>query len=82
MTAAPPTSDPAHGSAVVVVARRRLAGRKGGGKATEDSNHLDHDHETGKLRGALCGTCIVGIRAFVDSPERLRAAVTYLEKHA
>lgn len=43
---------------------------------------IDHDHETNEIRGLLCSSCNNGLVRFKDSPERCRAAATYLEKHA
>jgi hypothetical protein len=43
--------------------------------------HLDHSHKTGMLRGVLCARCNHGIGHFKDDPRRLRAAISYLEKH-
>ena len=43
--------------------------------------HLDHDHENGRIRSFLCDRCNVMIGMSVDSPETLRAAALYLEKH-
>lgn len=42
--------------------------------------HIDHDHETGAVRGLLCHACNTGIGSLRDSPDLLRAALTYLEE--
>ncbi len=42
---------------------------------------IDHDHDTGKLRGMLCHTCNLGLGAFKDDPERLMNAILYLAPH-
>jgi hypothetical protein len=42
---------------------------------------VDHCHETGKVRGLLCGTCNPMIGYAKDSIALLEAAITYLEKH-
>lgn len=43
--------------------------------------HVDHCHETGKIRSLLCMTCNTGLGSFKDEPELLKAAVEYLQRH-
>lgn len=42
---------------------------------------IDHDHETGKVRGLLCRNCNTGLGMFEENIEFLRLCITYIEKH-
>jgi len=45
------------------------------------SLHLDHDHESGQLRGILCFRCNNALGDFDDDMSLLRTAVRYLESY-
>src|ERR1017187_7428681 len=41
---------------------------------------VDHDHETGVVRGLLCGRCNRALGLFGASPERVGALLSYIER--
>lgn len=41
---------------------------------------VDHDHQTGKVRGLLCNVCNLAVGYFKDSPALLFRAIDYLTK--
>ena len=43
--------------------------------------HVDHDHETGKVRGLLCKSCNIALGEVEDSIHTLQAMIQYLESH-
>jgi Recombination endonuclease VII len=40
--------------------------------------HIDHDHQTGRVRGILCTHCNTALGLLGENPDRLRAAIFYL----
>jgi hypothetical protein len=61
-----------------------LLASQGGGCAicgNLDADNVDHDHETGRVRGILCWDCNIALGKFADDEERLLAAGTYLAKN-
>lgn len=48
--------------------------------ATDDLG-IDHDHNSGEVRGKLCDKCNQGLGLFQDSPELLHAAADYIKWH-
>lgn len=41
---------------------------------------VDHDHETGTIRGLLCNGCNTGLGHFKDNPKLLEGAINYLKR--
>lgn len=75
----------AHGSATIADetierqgGRCAICQRPARGRGVEARLQLDHDHRTGRIRGALCGACNKAIGLLDDSPELLIAASRYL----
>lgn len=42
--------------------------------------HVDHDHDTGRIRGLLCGTCNSGIGHLGDTQEGIERALEYVKQ--
>lgn len=55
------------------------------GKSANTEYHknfnIDHDHETGKVRGLLCNGCNTGLGLLKDSISNLQSAILYLSPH-
>jgi hypothetical protein len=43
------------------------------------AEHVDHDHETGRVRGVLCFSCNAALGQFKDQPGVIRRAAAYVE---
>lgn len=43
-------------------------------------HHIDHDHETGAIRGLLCHHCNTALGLLGDSADRIRALLAYVER--
>jgi len=46
-----------------------------------DSLNVDHDHETGQVRGLLCYRCNTALGKLYDDPELLRRGADYIESY-
>lgn len=50
------------------------------GQISEDTLHVDHDHDSGAIRGLLCPKCNAALGFLADSIECLHRALAYLEQ--
>ena len=41
---------------------------------------IDHNHDTGEIRGLLCSACNLGLGHFKDSTAALKSAINYLSR--
>ena len=55
-----------------------ICGKKSEGNRNKVNLNVDHDHETGKVRGVLCGLCNTGLGKLGDNVEGLTRALEYL----
>lgn len=51
------------------------------GNDKSDLLYIDHDHETGKIRGILCCNCNFGLGVFKDNIDLLNSAIDYISYH-
>lgn len=49
------------------------------GRVSQTSLHVDHDHETGEVRGLICYGCNLAIGYLQECPDRARSVANYLE---
>ena len=73
---------------ITAAERDRLVAAHGGkcclcgqpdGKGRGKVLHIDHCHQTGRIRGVLCGSCNQGIGLLRDDPALLARAIAYLQ---
>ncbi|MFY9589082.1 MAG: endonuclease VII domain-containing protein [Actinomycetota bacterium] len=48
---------------------------------TRAPEHVDHDHDTGKVRGVLCFGCNGGLGQFLDNVDWMTSAIDYIRSH-
>lgn len=69
---------------ITLADQQAMLARQGGGccicgrRLTPDTLAVDHDHDTGEVRGLLCKLCNSGLGAFEADPMQLLVAFAYL----
>lgn len=58
--------------------RCAICGSIPSGRGPQGNLHVDHDHETGQVRGLLCGRCNTGLGQFRHDSRFLQKAAEYL----
>lgn len=58
-----------------------ICGKPPSARSIHSSLCVDHDHESGRVRGLLCGDCNIGIGKLGDNLEGVMRAVKYLQLH-
>lgn len=53
-----------------------------GGRGLNSRLAVDHNHETGEVRGLLCGMCNQGIGMFKEDTEVMKKAIEYLTNYS
>lgn len=51
------------------------------GQKSEKNFHIDHDHDTGEVRGLLCNKCNKALGFVNDSPTILERMIRYINGH-
>lgn len=51
------------------------------GESPERSLHIDHDHDTGAVRGLLCNSCNLALGFLKDSPAVVERMLAYIRQH-
>jgi len=67
----------AHNGACAICSQPETATRNGRIKALA----VDHDHESGEIRGLLCSDCNTGIGKLKEDRDIMVSAIRYLDKH-
>jgi hypothetical protein len=49
---------------------------------TRAAKQVDHDHETGAVRGIVCLLCNAAMGAFHDDPMLIRRAIAYVKRNS